>query len=53
MDADEALYESILLPVENAMEKLKENSVSADVVRKGWAAISLRRKMEDNNYRLK
>lgn len=53
VDADEALYESILLPVESAIEKLEESSVSADVVRKGWAAICLRREMEDNDYRLK
>lgn len=53
VNAEEALYESILLPVEGAIEKLKENSVSADVVRKGWAAICLRREMEDNDYRLK
>lgn len=49
VNADEALYESILLPVENAIGKLRENSVSADVVRKGWAAICLRGEMEDND----
>lgn len=49
MDADEALYESILLPVESAIEKLEGSSVSADVVRRGWAAICFRREMEDND----
>lgn len=48
VDADEALYESILLPVESAIEKLNGSSVSADVVRNGWAAICVRREMEDN-----
>ena len=45
-EADEALYESHLLPVETAMKTL-EGTVSADVVRRGWAAICLRREMED------
>lgn len=49
VNEDELLYESILLPVESAIEKLKESSVSADVVRKGWAAICLRREMEDDD----
>lgn len=49
VDADEALYESVLLPVESAIENLKESSVSADVVRKGWTAICVRREMEDND----
>ena len=46
VDAEEALYESYLLPVEQAIEKLG-HSVSADVVRRGWAAICLRREMEE------
>ena len=46
VDAEEALYESYLMPVEEALEKLG-SSISADVVRKGWEAIQLRRKMED------
>lgn len=49
VDADEALYESVLLPVESAIEKLEGSSISADVVRKGWAAICLRREMETND----
>lgn len=46
VDAEEALYESYLLPVERAIEKLGR-SISADVIRKGWAAICLRREMEE------
>lgn len=46
VDAEEALYESYLLPVEQAIGKLGR-SVSADVVRRGWAAICLRREMEE------
>lgn len=49
VDADEALYESVLLPVESAIEKLGGSSISADVVRKGWAAICHRREMEAND----
>lgn len=49
VNADEALYESVLLPVESAIEKLRGSSVSADVVRKGWAAICFRREMEDSD----
>ena len=46
VDAEEALYESYLLPVEEAIKKLG-GGVSADVVRKGWAAICLRSKIEE------
>lgn len=46
VDADEALYESYLLPVDEAVQKLK-GTISADVIRRGWAAICLRREMED------
>jgi len=49
VDADEALYESALLPIESAIEKLRGSSVSANVVRKGWAAICFRREMGDND----
>ncbi len=48
VNEDEALYESYLLPIETAIAKLGDESVSADVVRKGWGAICLRREMEDN-----
>ena len=47
VNAEEALYESYLLPVEEAIEKLGRG-ISADVVRKGWEAILLRQKMEDS-----
>ena len=46
VDAEEALYESYLMPVEEAIEKLGKG-ISADVVRKGWEGIQLRQKMED------
>lgn len=46
VDEEEALYESRLMPVEEAMEKLGRD-ISADVVRKGWEAICLRRRMEE------
>ena len=48
VDAEEALYESYLLQVEDATRKLGR-SISADVVRKGWEAILLRRQMEENS----
>lgn len=48
VDADEALYESFLLPIDEAVQKLK-GTISADVIRRGWAAICLRREMEDKN----
>ena len=47
VDADEALYESYLMPIDEAIGKLG-GQVSADVVRKGWEAINLRKKMEDD-----
>lgn len=47
-NADEALYESHLLSIETAQKKL-EGTVSADVVRRGWAAICQRREMEDRD----
>ena len=46
VNADEALYESYLMSVDEAIGKLGRG-VSADVVRKGWEAIQLRQKMED------
>ncbi|KAL9121534.1 MAG: hypothetical protein Q9187_001905 [Circinaria calcarea] len=45
IDADEALYESYLLPVEEAMGRLK-GTVMEDVVRSGWEAICSRHSME-------
>ncbi|KAL2043154.1 hypothetical protein N7G274_004214 [Stereocaulon virgatum] len=47
VNEEEALYESCLVPVEEAIQRLGR-SLSADVVKKGWEAIKLRRYMEDN-----
>lgn len=46
VDAEEALYKSYLMPVDEAIERLGR-SISADVVRRGWEAIQLRHQMED------
>ena len=46
VDSEEALYESYLLPIDEAIEKLGR-SVMADVVRKGWEGICTRRKLEE------
>ena len=46
VNEDEALYESYLIPIEEAIQKLGK-SISADVVRRGWEAIELRRQMEE------
>ena len=45
VNSEEALYESHLLPVDEAIEKLK-GTVMADVIRSGWEAICLRDRME-------
>ena len=45
VDSDELTYESYLLPVEEAMRKLR-GQVSSDVVRRAWEGIQLRIKME-------
>ncbi|KAL8778894.1 MAG: hypothetical protein Q9194_001734 [Teloschistes cf. exilis] len=45
VDEEEALYESHLLSVEDAREKLR-GTIMADVVRLGWEAICTRQKME-------
>ncbi|KZF24161.1 hypothetical protein L228DRAFT_237118 [Xylona heveae TC161] len=45
VDEEEATYQSFLLPVEEAAEKLK-GSIQEDVVRSGWEAICKRREME-------
>ena len=44
---EEALYESCLIPVEEAIQRLGR-SISADVVKKGWEAVKVRRHMEEN-----
>ena len=45
-NTEETFYESHLLPIEEALHALGTESVSADVVRRGYAAILLRREME-------
>ncbi|KAK7531490.1 uncharacterized protein J3D65DRAFT_637774 [Phyllosticta citribraziliensis] len=46
VDAEEALYESYLVPVDEAVGRLR-GSVMADVVRKGWVGIKERREWEE------
>lgn len=46
VDEEEALYESYLLPVEEARRKLK-GSILEDVVRRGWEGILRREQMEE------
>lgn len=46
IDEEEELYESYLLPVEAAKEKLR-GTIMADVVRLGFEAICVRRDMEE------
>jgi hypothetical protein len=46
VDAEEALYASYLLPIPEAMEKLK-GTIMADVIRKGWNGIQKRREIEE------
>ena len=45
VDAEEALYEAYLLPVGEAVEKLR-GSVQEEVVRLGWSAICERWRIE-------
>ena len=51
VDEEEAHYSSALYTVEEAVEKLGKQSVSADVVRKGWEAIKRRIEIEDGQLR--
>ncbi|KAL9599343.1 MAG: hypothetical protein Q9219_003876 [cf. Caloplaca sp. 3 TL-2023] len=46
VDEEERLYQSCLMPIEKAMEKLR-GTVMADVVRRGWRGICQRREIED------
>ena len=46
VDAEEALYASYLLPISEALEKLK-GTIMADVVRKGWKGIQMRQEIEE------
>lgn len=39
VNEEEAMYESALYPLEEAIELLGRHSVQADVVRRGWAAV--------------
>ncbi|KAI9876353.1 MAG: hypothetical protein M1830_006682 [Pleopsidium flavum] len=45
VDSEEALYESYLLPVDEAIKNLK-GTIQEDVVRSGWEAIRLRQTTE-------
>ncbi|KAL6713408.1 hypothetical protein ACLMJK_008873 [Lecanora helva] len=46
VDSEEVLYESYLLPVEEAMRRLGRG-VMADVVRRGWEQICVRKREEE------
>ncbi|KAK8210206.1 hypothetical protein M8818_003694 [Zalaria obscura] len=46
VDEEEALYEAYLLPIQEARRKLR-GTVMADVVRRGWEGVGLRRRMEE------
>lgn len=48
VDEEEAQYASYLLSVSDAVEKL-QGTVLADVVRKGWEAIELRKRIEEGS----
>lgn len=45
-NTEETFYESHLLSIDEALHALGTDTVSADVIRRGWAAILLRREME-------
>lgn len=46
VDAEEALYESALVPVEEAVRRLGVGSTSGDVVRRGWEGVLRRLEVE-------
>ena len=46
VDAEEALYASYLLSIPEAIEKLK-GTIMADVIRRGWSGIQMRREIEE------
>lgn len=46
VDEEELLYESYLLPVDEAITRLK-HSIMGDVVRRGWEAVLLRMEIEE------
>ena len=45
VDSEEAQYESYLLPIDEAIKKLR-GTIMADVVRKGWNGITERQESE-------
>ncbi|KAL8837093.1 MAG: hypothetical protein Q9170_002650 [Blastenia crenularia] len=47
VDEEEKLYESYLLPVEEAVQRLR-GTIMADVVGRGWEAVCERREVEDS-----
>ncbi|KAL8758896.1 MAG: hypothetical protein Q9184_003791 [Pyrenodesmia sp. 2 TL-2023] len=49
VDEEEALYESYLLPVEEAIHKLRR-TLMADVVLRGWEGICARKEMEEQGF---
>ncbi|KAF4555509.1 Hypothetical protein D9617_2g054700 [Elsinoe fawcettii] len=49
VDGDEILYEKYLVPIEEAVQKLK-GTVMADVVKRGWELIAKRDVMEEEGY---
>lgn len=49
VNEEEALYESYLLSVDEAISRLR-GTLMADVVRKGWEGICARKEMEEQGY---
>lgn len=49
VNAEEALYESYLLPIDQALLNLGKKSISGDVVRRGWAGICARNTREEEH----
>jgi hypothetical protein len=49
VDAEEALYEAYLLPIDEALHRLRGH-VQEDVVRQGWEAILRRHAMESGGH---
>ena len=48
VDEEELLYKSYLLPIGEAMRRLK-GSVMEDVVRKGWEGVKARMEIEEQS----
>jgi hypothetical protein len=49
IDEEEQAYQSFLVPIEEAVQKLGRTGVMADVVLRGWQAIQDRYTLEDAN----